>query len=490
MDRFLTRRITIIFVSVLSVFRGLLAAKLQLHPDEAYYWLWSRYLDTGYYDHPPMVAYFIRLTTLFSQAEFWVRFSGLAGAVIMSVLLCTLVQRMFNNEKISAASVMVFNALPLTMSGTLIMTPDIPAFFFWALAIFFYWELVRTQQPRYWYFTGIAFGLALLSKYTAVLFAPCLLLFVAMSDERRWLKTIHPYASFLLGCLFFLPVVYWNSQHQWISFSFQIGHGLAGKAMSLGNVLEYCGGHALVAGPFVWLFGMIAAVVFFFRNDKAALYLSCMSLPLILFFAATSLKKVAGPNWPAFAYFTFSILVSKYLIEGKRAARFAWGMAVAVNLLLTGVVLLHAGYSILPLSRWNKDWAQADATNFFYGWRELGSFIEKHPELKFAITLSHQYSPEITYYTHEKVFGWVDRDRTRVSQFNYWKFPDALRGEQGVYVYLEDDGVGPYTTYFNSVGEKISLTIMRNNFRLRKYQLIPGRGFALHDRAEGVPERP
>ncbi|MGA2090050.1 MAG: glycosyltransferase family 39 protein, partial [Endomicrobiales bacterium] len=336
LQRVLTKKVTIIFVSVLTIFRGLLAAKLQLHPDEAYYWLWSRYLDVGYYDHPPMVAYFIRLTTLFSQSEFWVRFSGLAGAVVMSVLLWVMVKRMFNDEKISAASVIVFNALPLTMSGTLIVTPDIPSFFFWALAIFFFWELVRTHHPRYWYFTGVAFGLALLSKYTAVLLAPCLLMFVVMSDERRWLKTVHPYAAFLIGCLFFLPVVYWNSQHQWISFSFQVGHGLAGKALSLGNVLEYCGGQALVAGPFVWLFGMIAAIIYFFRKDKAALYLSCMSLPLIIFFALTSLKKEAGPNWPAFAYFTFSVLVSKYLVEGKRLARFGWTMAVAVNLFLTG----------------------------------------------------------------------------------------------------------------------------------------------------------
>ncbi|MGA2091366.1 MAG: hypothetical protein ABSH12_07925, partial [Endomicrobiales bacterium] len=159
-------------------------------------------------------------------------------------------------------------------------------------------------------------------------------------------------------------------------------------------------------------------------------------------------------------------------------------MAVAVNLFLTGIVLLHAGFSIIPLNRWNKDWAQADATNFFYGWRELGNFIEKHPEIKFAITLSHQYSPEITYYTHSTVFGWVDRNRTRDSQFNYWQFPDSLRNAQGVYVYLDGDGVGPVNTYFNTIDQKISLTVFRNGYPLRKYELIAGTGFALRDHIE------
>jgi len=89
-----------------------------------------------------------------------------------------------------------------------------------------------------------------------------------------------------------------------------------------------------------------------------------------------------------------------------------------------------------------------------------GHFIEKRPDLKFAITLSHQYSPEITYYTHGKVFGWVDRDRTRDSQYNYWKFPDALRVNRCVCV-PGRRWRGPTASYFNVVGEKVSLTVMK-----------------------------
>ena len=36
------------------------ASHRPLVPDEAYYWVWSRHLAGGYFDHPPVVAYMIR----------------------------------------------------------------------------------------------------------------------------------------------------------------------------------------------------------------------------------------------------------------------------------------------------------------------------------------------------------------------------------------------------------------------------------------------
>ena len=67
---------TIIFV-FFSVLWKLFISSLPLHSDEAYYWLWSKKLGLSYYDHSPMVAYFIKLTTLFSDSEFCVRFSSI-----------------------------------------------------------------------------------------------------------------------------------------------------------------------------------------------------------------------------------------------------------------------------------------------------------------------------------------------------------------------------------------------------------------------------
>ena len=61
-------------VAILLLLRLVVAGMLPLSADEAYYWLWSRHLAAGYYDHPPAIAFLIRAgTALFGDTAFGVR---------------------------------------------------------------------------------------------------------------------------------------------------------------------------------------------------------------------------------------------------------------------------------------------------------------------------------------------------------------------------------------------------------------------------------
>ena len=475
-EKIFNRTNTLIFVLITTAWRAYLSATLQLHPDEAYYWLWSRHLDLGYYDHSPLVAYFIRLTTVFSQNEFCVRLSGLIGLLILSWLCWKLALQLFENETAAAASVILFNSLPLTLSGSIIITPDLPAFFFWSLSAYFAWQITRTQKAFFWYLLGVSFGFGLLSKYTAVLFAPSFFLFIILTDERKWLKTVHPYLALILGFACFLPVVYWNAAHQWISFKFQLGHGLSGQKYSLGKLVEYLGGQMLVAGPVLWLAGMYAGFVYLFKKDKPKLFLSLLTLPIIVFFAFSSLKKSAGPNWPAAAYFTFSVIAGAYFTESGRIRRGVLWLAFITSFLFSVIAMLHTRFTIIPLHKISRVMAEADATQFFYGYRELGEEILRHPEVKFALTSSHQTSAEIAYYTKEKIFACVS-SITRLSEFNFWEFPEDLKDKDGLYIYVEGDGLGPYKDYFISTGETIPFNVTRDGYPLRSYRMIKGHGY-------------
>ncbi|HYA88163.1 MAG TPA: glycosyltransferase family 39 protein [Nitrospirota bacterium] len=477
METVFTKRNTIIFVGLLILWKIYVSATLQLHPDEAYYWMWSRHLDLGYFDHAPLIAYAIRLTTLFSQQELWVRFTGILGTLVTSVTAWVLAMQLFHDRKIASASVITLNVLPVTLPGSILITPDIPAFLFWGLTVFFYWQIVATGKVRYWYFMGIAFGLSLLSKYTGVLIGPCLFLFMLLTDERKWFKTVHPYAAFVLGCAFFLPVLYWNSKHQWISFAYQLGHGLGGANYSLGKELTYLGGQMLVASPFLWLLGTYASVLYLFQKNREKLFLSLTSLPIILFFAYSSLKSVAQANWPTCAYFTFSILVSHYLFNGAKLKKHLWAGATLFSLLLCLAAMLHATFSILPLEKISKSAAEADATQWFYGWRELGEELEKDPSVKYAIAESHQVGAEISYYTKERIFAYVDYNNTKPNQFNLWTFPEELKDKKGVAVFLEGHSVLPYSRYFTSVGSMGSLTVKRDDLVIRTYHIVSGTGY-------------
>jgi len=475
MEKLFNRQNTIIFVAVLTLWRLYLSAGLQLHPDEAYYWLWSRQLDIAYFDHSPLVAYFIWFTTLFSNAELWVRLSGTLVTLIVSFLTWRLSLQLFGSIVVAAGSVMLFNVYPLTMLGLIVITPDIPVFLFWSLSVYLFWQIMQSKKAWLWYALGVSFGLALLSKYTAILLLPCLFLYLVLTEDRRWLKTVHPYLALLISFLCFLPVVYWNSRHEWISFVFQFGHGLGGQHYSFGRIADYVAGQLLLVGPIAWLLGMYAAFACLFRKNKALLFLVLTALPIIVFFGFSSLKKLAGPNWPAFAYFTFSILLTKYFLDSaSKIRRSLWFGALFTSLLISAILTLHARFSVIPLARFSTELAVTDATNWFYGWRELGAELKKYPDMKFAVAPSHQLAAEIIYYTDEKIFVQTDEKATRLSQFNLWPWPTELKGKNGFYVWDEGGAVGPYGEYFASTTGSDTLTILRGGVPVRSYHIIPG----------------
>lgn len=475
METIFNRRNTIIFVLILTLWRLYLSSTLQLHPDEAYYWLWSRHLDVGYFDHSPLVAYFIWLTTLFSKSELWVRLSGTLVSLVISVLMWKLAMQMFRSATVAAGSVILFNVYPLTMLGLIVITPDIPVFLFWSLSVYIFWQIIHSNKIWLWYVLGISFGLALLSKYTAILLLPCLFIYLLLTEDRRWLKTVHPYLAMLTGLLCFLPVVYWNSRHEWVSFAFQFNHGLGGHGYSLGRPVEFLASQLLVAGPVAWVLGVYAACVCFFRRMKAQLLLILTALPIILFFAFSSISKLAGPNWPVFAYFTFSILVTKYFLDTQsKIRRSLWYSALFASLFVSSIITLHARFSILPLASFSKEMAVADATNWFYGWRELGAELKKYPGMTFAIAPSHQLSAEIMYYTDEKLFVQTDHNAARPSQFNLWSWPAAYKGKDGFYIWTDGDAVGSYADYFSSTMKIDTLSIFRGGVSVRSYRIAPG----------------
>ena len=474
MDRLLTQKNTLILVGVLTLWRLYLSAQLQLHPDEAYYWLWSRYLDVGYFDHPPLVAYFIWFTTLLSKSELWVRLSGTMVALLLSGLIWQLCMQLFGSVKVAAGSVALFNVYPQTMLGLIVITPDIPVLLFWSLSVYLFWQIVRTQKSWLWLVLGLSFGLALLSKYTAILMVPCFLIYLLLTEDRRWLKTIYPYLSVLIGLLCFLPVVLWNSQHEWVSFSFQLKNGLGGEGYSLDKVAQYIGGQLLVTGPVVWLLGMVAAAVGLYRRDKKVLLLVSAALPVILFFGLSSFRKAAAPNWLAFAYFTFCILVTRFCLEDySRLRRFLWSAAVVSSLLLSIITTLHARYNLLPLDRYSKELAGADATNAFHGWRELGAELKKYPGREFAVTPSHQLSAEIMYYTDTAILAQTARI-TRPSQFNLWRSAQNTERTDGLYVWTDGDFIGPNGAHFASASQSNALHIYRDGKPVRTYYIMSG----------------
>src|SRR5450631_1471326 len=222
------RALVIAIVGYAFFLRLVYSAQVELIPEEAYYWNYSRHLDIGYLDHPPLVAWLIRFgTTLFGNTEFGVRFGALCCGAAAAFFIFRLTRNLFG-ESSALLALALLQVLPFFFLSGMLMTPDAPLTAAWAASLYFLERALVAGQPRAWLWAGAALGLGLLSKYTIGMMAVAALLFLALDPpSRRWFRRWEPYGAALIAAAVFSPVIVWNAQHEWASFAFQTSRRLA-----------------------------------------------------------------------------------------------------------------------------------------------------------------------------------------------------------------------------------------------------------------------
>jgi dolichol-phosphate mannosyltransferase len=201
---------------------------VELLPEETYYWNYSRHLDIGYLDHPPMVAWLIRLgTAAFGQSQFGVRIGALCSAVIASIFTYRLTRNLLG-EAAATAALTLAQILPFFFLSGLLMTPDAPLTAAWAASLYYLERALVAGRSDAWWRAGLTLGLGAISKYSIALLVPVTLVFMVWDrDSRRWWRRWEPYVAALLALAVFSPVILWNAQHDWASFAFQTSRRLA-----------------------------------------------------------------------------------------------------------------------------------------------------------------------------------------------------------------------------------------------------------------------
>ncbi len=224
------RNVAAALIAYAFVLRLVYAGSVELMPEETYYWNYSRHLDFGYLDHPPMVAWLIRIgTTVFGQTAFGVRAGALCCGVITSIFVYKLARNLFG-QSTAVAALLLAQALPYFFLSGLLMTPDALLAAAWAASLYFLERALLGNQPRAWWFAGICLGIGMISKYSIALLAPVTMAFMLWDPKsRHWWRRPEPYVGALLALAIFSPVIIWNAQHDWASFAFQTSRRLAEK---------------------------------------------------------------------------------------------------------------------------------------------------------------------------------------------------------------------------------------------------------------------
>lgn len=338
-------------LAVLTLIRLIVAANAPLAPDETYYWVWSHALAPGYLDHPPMVALWIRAGTLLAgQTPLGVRLLGPLAAAVASWMLFDAARVLFPGTAAGVAAVALLNATLLLGVGTIIMTPDSPLLFFWTAAL---WTMARVAAggPGVWWLAaGLFGGLALDSKYTALLLWIGVGLWVLLVPAvRLWLRRWQPWAACLIGLLLFAPVLAWNAAHGWAGLVRQGGRVEDWRpARAAGFLAELVGGQIGLATPLVWALCMIALVSAVRRTwatlDPAWSLLAALSLPPVLVFVQHATGDRVQGNWPAIIYPALAVAVG-----GLALPRRWWTAAAALGFAITALAYVQATTGLLPL---------------------------------------------------------------------------------------------------------------------------------------------
>src|ERR1700737_1657450 len=208
-------------IVALTALRMIYASLIDLRTDEAYYWTWSKENVLSFLDHPPMIAWFIRFgTAIFGDTNLGVRFAGILEMLVTQLLLADIVRRVTHDFRAVVLALLMPEAA--LYYGLLMakVSPDVALIPF---AVAMLWSLVRLEESndaRWWLAAGLFAGLAMLSKFTAVMLAPAVLAFMLVPAwRRRWRFSPYPWAAAPIAVALFLPVLIWNAGHDWASFT-------------------------------------------------------------------------------------------------------------------------------------------------------------------------------------------------------------------------------------------------------------------------------
>jgi 4-amino-4-deoxy-L-arabinose transferase-like glycosyltransferase len=373
-------RDTSLTIVALVALRLVGAAWTPLTFDEAYYWTWSQHLSPGYYDHPPGVAFVIRLGTLIAgNTELGVRMVSILLALPMSFAVYRTAAILFPGPHLAADATILFNITLMAAVGTLIVTPDSPLLVASSFVLFFLAKVLQTNRGVWWLAVGAAVGAALLSKYTALFFGPAILIWLlSVAKLRRWLISPWPYLGGVVAIAIFSPVIVWNAEHRWVSFVKQIGRSRIAE-LNFAFIGELIPTQVAFATPLVFILGAMGLYALS-RRDSGALaaraLINAVFWTIVAYFFWHSLHARVEANWfaPVYPAFAIAAAVAAHLTWQARAQRvvdFCLRWAPPTGVLMFVLLLVQANTGMLTGFR-----RDATVRSVGVGWTQLASQIE------------------------------------------------------------------------------------------------------------------
>ncbi len=443
-------RPVIYFLLLWTALNVLQACTLEIHADEAYYWMYSRFLDWGYYDHPPMVALFIKAGYSLMHSEFGVRLFTVLSSTISLYLIWLMLKKYNINARafiLVMAGIFVFHIYGFTT------TPDSPLLLFTALFFYVYQRYIEKDSWTLALILGIIIAGLLYSKYHGVL----LVVFTLLSNIKL-LKRVSFWGIVLLAVGLYVPHILWQVNHDYPSLKYHLSERSA-ETYNFSYSYLYPIGQLAMAGP---LIGWFLFYKGFTVRIKDAFMRALMvnSVGILLFFFFTSFKGEVQLHWTLIAYVPLSMLV---LIGFAQSSVPVWFNKLAIaNMALIVLLRLCIIIGFPPL-------VEVGAIKSFFGFRDWAKAVHAKAGDNYVIFSEGFQNPSKYNFYNNTVKGLnYDTRYYRRTQYDIWPIDDSIQHKRA-YLVVEDPIPGTTTdTIKTSVGNWYACWV--NN--VRTYQKI------------------
>jgi len=385
----------VIYLIIIStLIRGLIAGFFELGNDEVYYILYALYPDWSHFDHPLMVGLLIQLSTLnlLFHSEFFIRLGSIIIGAINLWIIFKIGIKIKDYRTGYYASLLYASSVYASIITGVFILPDTPQSLFWLWAIYLIIKTVP-QCPRTpmsginMLKIGIVIGLGILSKYTTVFLWFGIGLYILVYN-RQWLKSRWLYYSIIATALTILPILIWNIQNDFISFTFHSERvDMSGYSINLNYFFTELGGEMLYNNPINFaliLVGIIAAAKGKLTIEKKySRIILLLGLPIIVTFLIFSLFRSTLPHWTAPGYTTLIILAATYLSQrtpvnnSRLPLVLISSLALIIAIITIGLAQINYGlFNIDKTTEYHRI-GKNDPSLDMYGYEQTGEAFKK-----------------------------------------------------------------------------------------------------------------
>jgi len=415
------------------------ASATGLMDDEAYYWVYSRFLDWGYFDHPPMTALMIKAGTLLFPGELGVRFF----IVLTNTLTLWIIYKLLQKRN-DGLFYLIAAGMAVLQIGGILAVPDLPLVFFIACFFYVYQQFLRNDSLKNTVLLGLTMSLMLYAKYHGVL----VVLFTLASNPSL-IKKWQSWLAVMIGAVLFVPHLVWQYNHGFPSVQYHLFERNA-PAYKAGFTFEYLGGQLALMGPIIgWL--LLWASWKYKPTNRFEWALRWNLFGILVFFGISTFKGRVEANWTIPVFVPLIILSHQYLTEKTKWWPFLRVSAI-ITLVLVLVVRVYMIADIEPLK-----WVKKDEVHKNHEW---GRVIKERAAGRPVVFIdSYQEASKYWFYTGDTALS-VNTVNYRRNNYNFWpiekqfcgrpvlwatrhrdyqkQFPDSLATPRGLYPVYDD----------------------------------------------------